>query len=354
MAAFPDLRPDLGVMAGYHSPQLEVEVRLNTNESPLPPPRGFVAALSEAVSSTAFHRYPDREAWDLRVDLARWHGVRPEQIFVANGSNEVLQCLLLSYGGPGRAAAVFEPTYAMHSTIARMTGTAVAVGERASDFTIDPAEARRVFADAAPSVTFVCSPNNPTGTAERKDVVEEVIAAAPGLVVVDEAYGQFASWSALDLVAEDLPVVVTRTYSKTWSMAGVRLGYVVGPSHVVAALWEKAALPYHLDVLKQAAGRLALGYTDDMEARVSLLVSERDRIQRAFAAMDVDTWPSEANFVLFRPRSRPGREVWQGLVDRSVLVRDCSSWPRLEDCLRVTVGTPEEDGRFLAALEEVL
>jgi histidinol-phosphate aminotransferase len=354
MASFPELRPDLGVMEGYHSPQLDVEVRLNTNESPLPPPRGFLAELAESVASTPFHRYPDRQAWDLRADLARWHGVTPEQIFVGNGSNEVLQCLLLAYGGPGRTAALFEPTYAMHGTIARMTGTEVAVGERADDFTIDLAEVRRVVAASDPSITFVCSPNNPPGTVEQKDVVEQVIAEAPGLVIVDEAYGQFASWSALDLVGDDVPVVVTRTYSKTWSMAGARLGYLVGPRRVVAALWEKAALPYHLDAMKQSAGRLALRYTDDMEARVALLVSERERILEAFAHLDVDTWPSEANFVLFRPRSRPGREVWQRLVDRSVLVRDCSSWPRLKGCLRVTVGTPEEDGRFLAALEEAL
>jgi histidinol-phosphate aminotransferase len=242
----------------------------------------------------------------------------------------------------------------MHGTIARMAGTDVAVGERAADFTLDLAEVRRVVTAAAPSVTFVCSPNNPTGTVEQKDVVEEVVALAPGVVIVDEAYAQFASWSALDLVADDVPVVVTRTYSKTWSMAGARLGYAIGAQRVIDALWEKAALPYHLDAMKQIAGRLALRYTEDMEARVALLVAERERLLTAFAAMDVDTWPSEANFVLFRPRSRPGREVWQALVDRSVLVRDCSSWPRLEGCLRVTVGTPEEDGRFLAALEEVL
>jgi len=354
MAVFPPLREDLGVMAGYHSPQLDVEVRLNTNESPLPPPRAFLAELAEAVASIPLHRYPDRQAWDLRVDLAHRHGVQPEQVFVANGSNEVLQSLLLAYGGPGRTAAVFEPTYAMHATTARMTGTAVAVGERAADFTIDLAEVQRVFEEARPSVTFVCSPNNPTGTAERKDVVETLIARAPGLVIVDEAYGQFASWSALDLVGDEVPVVVTRTYSKTWSMAGARLGYLIGPSKVVSALWEKAALPYHLDSLKQVAGRLALHYVEDMEARVALLVAERERIQAALSALPVDTWPSEANFVLFRPRSRAGRDVWQGLVECSVLVRDCSSWPRLEGCLRVTVGTPEENGRFLSALKEAL
>jgi histidinol-phosphate aminotransferase len=176
---------------------------------------------------------------------------------------------------------------------------------------------------------------------------------APGLVVVDEAYGQFADWSALGLIEEETPLVVTRTFSKTWSMAGARLGYLIGPSWLVTEL-DKVILPYHLDAAKQIAGRLALRFVDDMEARVQLIVSERDRIQSAFAGIPVDHWPSGANFVLFRPRARAGRDVWQQLVDRSILVRDCSGWPRLENCLRVTVGTPEENDAFLDALREVL
>jgi len=266
----------------------------------------------------------------------------------------VLQCLLLAYGGPGRCAAIFEPTYAMHATIARMTGTAVATGERAQDFTLPLDEVRRVLAEASPSITFLCSPNNPTGRGEPKDVVEEVLDLAPGLVVVDEAYAQFASWSALGMVGDDVPLVVTRTYSKTWSMAGARLGYLLGPAPVVAALWEKAALPYHVDAVKQAAGRLALHFTDEMEDRVALLVAERERIAAALAELPLATWPSEANFLLFRPTVRPGAEVWQALVERSVLVRDCSSWPRLAGCLRVTVGTPDENDAFLTALDAVL
>lgn len=354
MGSFPPLRDDLGVMAGYHSAQVEVDVRLNTNESPLPPPAGFVAALAEAVSGLAFHRYPDRSCAALRAGLARLHGVRPEQVFVANGSNEVLQCLLLAYGGPGRTAALFEPTYAMHGTIARMTGTDVATGGRADDFTLPIDEVRRVVAGASPSITFLCSPNNPTGRGEPKDLIEEVLGIAPGLVVVDEAYAQFASWSALGMVVDDLPLVVTRTYSKTWSMAAVRLGYLVGPAAVVAALWEKVALPYHVDAVKQLAGRLALSFTDEMEDRVALLVRERERVAAALARLPVVTWPSEANFLLFRPDDRPGGEVWQELVDRSVLVRDCSSWPRLAGCLRVTIGTSDENDAFLTALEAVL
>jgi len=354
MAAFPALRGDLGVAAGYHSAQVEVDVRLNTNESPFPPPAGFLAALSEAVADLPLHRYPDRSCLALRADLARHHGVQAEQVFVANGSNEVLQCLLLAYGGPGRIAAIFEPTYAMHRTIARTTGTTVAAGHRGDDLTLAVDEARRVLAESSPSVTFLCSPNNPTGRAEPKHVVEQVLELAPGLVVVDEAYAQFAPWTALSLLADDVPLVVTRTYSKTWSMAGVRLGYLIGPAPVVSELWEKVALPYHVDALKQAAGRLALRLTEEMEQRVALLVSERDRVAARLAWLPVDTWPSDANFLLLRPLSRPGEDVWEALVERSVLVRDCSSWPGLEGCLRVTIGTSAENDAFLEALEDVL
>ena len=353
MGALIPLRDDLGLMEGYHSPQVAVDVRLNTNESPYPPPPAWRDELRDLVAAIPFHRYPDRSVRALRAALAELHEVRPEQVFVGNGSNEVLQALLLAYGGPGRRAAVFEPTYALHSHIARVTGTGVVEGERLDDFTLDTAEVRRVLADAAPEVTFLCSPNNPTGRLDPPAVVREVLDAAPGLVVVDEAYGQFSSWSALSLVDDATPLVVVRTFSKTWSMAAMRLGYLVGPASVVEGL-EKVILPYHLDAVKQAAGRLALRYQSEMEARVKALVDERQRVAARLASLAVDTWPSEANFILFRPTSRPGGEVWQALLDHSVLVRDCSTWPRLDGCLRVTVGTPEENDAFLHALAEVL
>ena len=348
-----EVRDDLALLEGYHSPQVEVKVRLNTNESPYPPPPAWVDALREELGAIAFHRYPDRGAMALRSALGELHGVDPSRVFCANGSNEVLQSLCLAYGGAGRSVAVFEPTYALHSHIARTTGTAVAVGERRADFALDAAEVDRVLAEARPAITFLCSPNNPTGLVDPPGLLERVLARAPGLVVVDEAYGQFAPRSALELVDGARPLVVTRTYSKTWSMAAARLGYLVGPPEVVAAC-ESVVLPYHLDAFKQVAGRLALAFREEMEGRVAALVAERERLLAAFSALPVETWPSGANFVLFRPTGRDGREVWQDLVDRSVLVRDCTSWPRLAGCLRVTVGTPEEDDAFLFALREVL
>ena len=347
------VRDDLRALEGYHSAQVDVDVRLNTNESPFSPPDGFRDALAAEMSRVDWNRYPDRAAWALRVDIASLHGCDPAQVFVANGSNEVLQTVLLAYAGPGRTVVTFEPTYQMHAQIARVTGATVVEGERGADFTLDPAEVDRVLAAARPHVVFLTSPNNPTGLVEPRARVEQLLAGAPGLVVVDEAYAQFAEWSALELVDESRPLVVTRTFSKTWSMAGARLGYLVGPTWLVAEL-DKVVLPYHLDVVKQLAGRIALRYVDDMNERVALLVAERARVSEALRALPIDVFESGANFVLFRPTGIDGRTVWQALVDRSILVRDCSSWPRLENCLRVTVGTRDENDRFLAALVDIL
>lgn len=349
------VRDDLRALEGYHSAQVDVRVRLNTNESPEPPPAAFRDAVAAEVSRVEWHRYPDRAATELREAIATMHGVDPSQVFVANGSNEVLQTVLLAYAGPGRTVATFEPTYQMHAQIARVTGATVVEGERAADFTLDPTEVERVIAEHQPHVVFLTSPNNPTGLVEPAERVHQLLDLAPGLVVVDEAYAQFSDWTALDLVSEDRPLVVTRTFSKTWSMAGARLGYLVGPSWLVAEL-DKVVLPYHLDAVKQIAGRLALRFSDDMNDRVAHIVSERSRIVATMADLPLDVFPSGANFVLFRvrPGALSGREVWQGLVDRSVLIRDCSSWPRLDDCLRVTIGTPDENTEFLSALADVL
>lgn len=349
-------RPDLAAMEGYHSPQVLVDVRLNTNESPYAPPADWQELLADEVGSLEFHRYPDRSATELRVDLARLHHVQPEQIFVANGSNEVLQTILLAFTGSGRTVLTFEPTYALHSHIARIVGATVANRERSASFELDPDLVSDAIASVQPAVTFLCSPNNPSGVLERQDVIEAALAAVrlvPGLLLVDEAYGQFAPWSAQELFDESQPLIICRTFSKTWSMAAARLGYCVAPSWVVSEL-DKAVLPYHLDAVKQAAGRLALKFEPQMRARVGELVRERERLMRLLTELKVDVWPSSANFILFRPRSANADAVWQKLVDNGVLVRNCASWPRLQGCLRVTIGTRAEDDRFFSALQEAL
>lgn len=360
--ARPKVRDDVALMDGYHSPQVDVAVRLNTNEAPEPPPRSFVESLAVAIEGVAWHRYPDRSATVLRSRIAEVESeltaepIGPGNVFAANGSNEVLQSICLAYGGSGRSVATFEPTYALHSHIARVCGTGVLHAPRRDDFTLDLDAAVELVTSQRPAITFLCSPNNPTGRLEDELTVTTMLAAVEsvdGLLVLDEAYGQFSPWSALSLVGEDRSLVVTRTFSKTWSAAGLRLGYLIGPSWVVSEL-DKVVLPYHLDTVKQLAGVLALDHLDDMRRRVAALVEQRGVVSEALADLPVEQWPSAANFILFRPLHRPGEQVWAELVERSVLVRNCASWPGLADCLRVTLGTPEENRIFLAALAEVL
>lgn len=343
------VRDDFVAMSGYHSAQVDVDVRLNTNESPFPPPPVWLDEFTAELRSIPFNRYPDRAATALRGDIAAFHDTDPARVFAANGSNEVIQTLLLAYAGPGRTVAVFEPTYQMHAQIARITGATVLSAERRDDFTLDPSDAAAFVAANDPDVTFLCSPNNPTGLIESPDVLDAVLDASTGVVVVDEAYAEFATWTAIDRVRDDARVVVTRTFSKTWSMAAARLGYLVGPSWLVQQL-DKVVLPYHLDSAKQLAGRVALRHVHDMERRVSVLVEERGRVSAALADLGLEVFPSGANFVLIRTRDRDARDVWQHLVDAGVLIRDCSGWSHLAGCLRVTIGLPAENDRLLAAM----
>lgn len=346
-------REQIQAMSGYHSPQVDVPVRLNTNESPFPPPDGWVNSLTQVVASIEWNRYPDRSAQRVREVIAKRHGVDPSMVFVANGSNEVLQTILLTYGGHGRTVATFEPTYQMYAQIARVTGAEVVVGERRADMTLDAFEIERVMQKTSPAVTFLCNPNNPTGLVEPRENLDVLLQHATGIVVVDEAYAEFAEWSAVDMVSENRNLAVTRTFSKTLSMAALRVGYVVAPSWMVEQL-SIAVLPYHLDSFKQAATIAALSFTKEMEERVALIKSERVRIEQQLNVLGVQVWPSGANFVLFRPTSVPAAAVWKSILDDGVLVRDCSSWARLDGCLRVTVGTPDENSAFLAAMKKAL
>ena len=291
-------------------PQVDVAVRLNTNESPLPPPeRGSKHARRRPdLDFTAIR--PRRHRPAQRVgDVPR---VRPDQVFCANGSTRCAPDAASRYGGPDRAAAVFErPTRCTRSSPA-IHGTGVIVGAAP---TTSPSTSTSGGHPA--DITFVARPTTRPGGRAR-EVVEKVLDIAPGLVVVDEAYGQFSPWSALSLVDDDAGVVVVRTFSKTWAMAAVRLGYLVGPAPLVAAL-DQVVLPYHLSALTQAAGRLALKYRAEMEARVATIVEERGKVGAGLADLDVEVWPSDANFILFRPRKLEGAEVWQRLLDQSVL-----------------------------------
>ncbi|MDP9341832.1 MAG: histidinol-phosphate transaminase [Actinomycetota bacterium] len=346
----PEPRPGLRTVEVYEPPQPQVPVRLNTNECPYPLPPAFVEELAAFLRDAQLHRYPDREVRGLRGHLADRLGVGSEGLWVASGSNEILQQVLLAYGGPGRRALVFEPTYHMYARLAWITHTEVERVPVEAPFVLGPDAVRRA-ADAAAEVTFVCSPNNPTGNAQPLEVVEELARAVPGLVVVDEAYVEFGGKSAIGLVDSCPNVLVVRTFSKAFALAGARLGYCLAQPAVVEDL-RRVRLPYHVSALTQAAGLAALRHAEEAMAILDAVRRQRDRILEELAGLEgVEVFPSDANFVLFRP-ARAAAEVWESLVERGVLVRDVSD--QVLGCLRVTAGTPEEVDQFLWALKGTL
>ncbi len=351
------LRGDLRGRTPYGAPQLDVPVRLNTNENSYPVPEIVVDAMTKALGAelACLNRYPDRDAWALRGDLAGYlgHGLAARQVWAANGSNEIQQQLLQVFGGPGRVALGFTPSYSMHPLLALGTGTRWEDGRRAGDFSLSAEHAVAQVGRHRPDVVFLCSPNNPTGTALHLDVVRAVLGAAPGMVVVDEAYAEFArpgTASALSLLPEHPRLVVTRTMSKAFGFAGGRLGYLAADPAVVDAV-QLVRLPYHLSALTQAAARAALAHADALLATVESIKAERDRIVAVLRKLGFQVADSDANFVLFglSRDQRDQKAVWQALLDRGVLVRDVG----VPGWLRVTAGTPAETDAFLAALKEV-
>jgi histidinol-phosphate aminotransferase len=351
------LRADLRGRTPYGAPQLDVPVRLNTNENPYPPPPELVADVTAAAEQVArgLHRYPDRDAVALREDLAAYLAgstgvpLTAANVWAANGSNEILQQLLQAFGGPGRTALGFEPSYSMHPIIAAGTRTEWAPAPRRADFSLDAVEAAKVVTERRPDVLFVTSPNNPTGQSIPPEDLREVVATAPGIAVVDEAYAEFSARpSAIELLDEfGDRLVVSRTMSKAFAFAGGRLGYLAAAPALVDAL-QLVRLPYHLSALTQAAARAALRHADATLGSVAKLVAERGRVVDALSRLDFQVVPSDANFVLFG-RFADAHAVWRSYLDRGVLVRDVG----IAGHLRVTIGTQEENDAFLSASEEI-
>ena len=357
------LRPDLRGSSPYGAPQLDVPVRLNTNESSYPVPADVVADITARVAAVApgLNRYPDREFTDLRGALAAYlsdtAGVALEtaQLWAGNGSNEVLQHVVLAFGGPGRVALGFTPAYSMHPLISTGVGTTWVDGLRGQgtdapfDLTVESAVEQ--VREHQPHVVFLCSPNNPTGTALSLDVVEAVYAAAErAVVVVDEAYAEFArpgTPSALTLLEGRPRLVVTRTMSKAFAFAGGRLGYLAADPALVDAL-RLVRLPYHLSAPTQAIALAALAHADQMLGTVEAIKEQRDRMVAELTVLGFAPVASDANFVLFGGL-RDAAATWRDLLDRGVLVRDVG----IPHYLRVTAGTPAETDAFLAAVAEI-
>ncbi|MFD9948851.1 histidinol-phosphate transaminase [Nonomuraea sp. NPDC059023] len=349
------LRDDLRGKTPYGAPQIDVPIRLNTNENPYSPSKALVDDLAEEVrrSASTLNRYPDRDAVELRAELAAYlgHGLGGEQVWAANGSNEVLQQILQAFGGHGRSALGFEPSYSMHPIITSGTSTEWVDGSREEDFTLDPGKAVAAIEEHRPDIVFLTSPNNPTGTSLPLAAIRAVLEAAPGMVVVDEAYAEFAregTASALTLLPEFPRLIVTRTMSKAFAMAGTRVGYLAAHPVVVQALLL-VRLPYHLSTLTQAAARTALRHREELLGGVAALRRERDATVEWLRGQGLTVADSDANFVLFG-RFANREAVWRGLLERGVLIREVGP----PEWLRVSIGTGEEMAAFRAALEGVL
>ena len=341
-------RPGLRDIPPYAAPQLDVPARLNTNECPYGLPEGFREDLTRSIREIEFNRYPERDCLPLREAIGAHVGHPPAGVWPANGSNEVIQQLLLAYGGPGRRMLLFTPTYVLHAHLAWMTHTDLVDVDTPEPFTIGDVQLDEAVR-LAPDVAFVCSPNNPTGNLQPLAAVERLARELAGLVLVDEAYIEFGGQTAAGLVARHDNVVVIRTFSKAFALAGARIGYCLASPLVVDDL-QRVRLPYHLSAMSQVVGLTALRYSKEAAPILEAIRAERDRMYEAMVKLPgVHPFPSDANFVLFRTE-RPAREVWQRLLDRGVLVRDMSVAVR--GCLRVSAGTPEEGVLFLSALEE--
>ncbi|MFF8583501.1 histidinol-phosphate transaminase [Streptomyces althioticus] len=354
------VRDELRGKSPYGAPQLDVPVRLNTNENPYPLPEPLVERIAERVREAArnLNRYPDRDAVELRTRLAEYltkttgHPVALENVWAANGSNEVIQQLLQTFGGPGRTALGFEPSYSMHGLIARGTGTGWISGPRNEDFSLDLPAAEKAVAEHRPDVVFVTTPNNPTGNAVPADAVRALYdaaqAARPSIVVVDEAYVEFSHGDSLLPLLDGRPhLVISRTMSKAFGAAGLRLGYLAAHPAVVDAV-QLVRLPYHLSAVTQATALAALEHTDTLLGYVEQLKAERDRLVAELRSLGYEVTDSDANFVQFG-RFQDSHAVWRQILDRGVLVRDngVPGW------LRVTAGTPAENDAFLDAVREI-
>lgn len=352
------LRDDLRGQHPYGAPQLDVPIQLNVNENTYGVPADVQEAIVEAVRAVAggLNRYPDREFTELREALAEYlgHGLSAEQLWAANGSNEVLQQLLQAFGGPGRTVLSFPPTYSMYPLLASGTGTAYLRGERSADFSLSPESAAAQVREHAPNIVILCSPNNPTGTALGLDVVEAVYEAgeaSQSIVIVDEAYAEFAqagTSTALTVLPGRPRLVVTRTMSKAFALAGARLGYLAAAPEVIDAL-RLVRLPYHLSAVTQATALAALRHRESLMAEVEAIKAQRDRIVRELIRLGLTPAASDSNFVFVTGFEDP-QAVWRGLLEVGVLVRDVG----IPGSLRVTAGTEAETTAFLTRLEELL
>jgi histidinol-phosphate aminotransferase len=353
------LREDLTSLSPYGAPQVPAEATLNTNENPYAPSPELAQAIADRVHrvATTLNRYPDRDAIALRTALGKFinslsgTNFAVDSIWAANGSNEIIQSLFMAFGD--RGALGFTPSYSMHPLIAKVIGVTWQDGGRRADFTLDTAKAISEVASKKPALTFVTTPNNPTGTLLKIDAIEELAKATAlvgGLLVVDEAYAEFSSEpSAVTLIDKYPNLVVIRTMSKAFAFAGARVGYLVANSEVIDAMYL-VRLPYHLSAITQAAAEVALEYQGELLGTVATLIESRRKVVAALVDMGLEVAPSSANFIIFSGFNLEPAQIWRQLLDRGVLIRDVG----LLGHLRMTIGNEAENQKFIGALKEIL
>jgi histidinol-phosphate aminotransferase len=350
------LRQNLRELSPYGAPQLPADAVMNTNENPYAPSPALAEAIAKRVSEVALtlNRYPDRDAVTLRSKLADFINhlsgthVTTKNIWAANGSNEIIQSLFMAFGGG--PALGFTPSYSMHPLIAKVTQVQWLNGNRREDFSLDIDSAIAQIQREKPALTFITTPNNPTGSAVSVEEIEKIAKNTSGLLVVDEAYAEFSEESSAVSLIEKYPhVVVIRTMSKAFAFAGVRLGYLVADPAVIEAMFL-VRLPYHLSALTQAAAEVALDFKDELLGTVAQLRSDRDRVAQQLTEMGLKVIPSASNFLLFSGFDMPATQLWQAMLDRGVLIRDVG----LLGYLRVTIGNEAENKKFIATLSACL
>lgn len=348
----PRIRDDLAQERPYGAPQLEVPVALNVNENTHPLPAALAQALGINLAKTfgRLNRYPDREFIELRAAMAGYlgHGLTPENIWAANGSNEVLLQLFMAFGGAGRCALNFAPSYSMYGNLALITATRFESVSRGVDFELSERDAIDAIVRHNPSITLICNPNNPTGTLLPLATIAATARATEGIVVVDEAYAEFADMeSALTLMDSHPNLVISRTMSKAFSFAGVRVGYLAAHPAVVDAL-RIVRLPYHLSALTQAAALTGFEFSKEMLATVSDIRLERERLRGELIRLGLKPFDSAANFLLVAGFKNP-QDTFEKLLAKGVLVRNVG----IKDTLRITVGTAAENDAVIAALASI-
>lgn len=346
------LRSDLAGVEPYVPPQYQAGTRLHANESPLDVPDELRSGITQKLSELNFNRYPDATSARLRKAIGAAFDLTTDNVMVGNGSNEVIQSLLLAYGGAGRSAVTFEPTYTMHGKIARITATGLRSFPLSADFALNIEPVLNDLVASKPDIIFICSPNNPTGNLVDMKAIRQLLETG-ALVVVDEAYGEFTGQTVVPWLKSHDNLAVVKTFSKALRLAGLRIGYLLAREEIIAEV-DKVRLPYNVNAFSQMVAEDVFENRQPILRLVEAIKREREQIYRELQSVEgIKPYPSETNFILFRAE-RDGNRIWEELLGRGILIRNFSDYPSLANCLRVTIGLPEENNAFIKALKEVL